>query len=83
MILAVKNLRKSFGNKTVLDGVSFGVDAGECVGIVGRSGCGKSTLAKIIARLIPAEGGEIFQRVERTGGLNDSRSQKSAQKFRR
>ena len=63
MILAVKNLRKSFGNKTVLDGVSFGVDAGECVGIVGRSGCGKSTLAKIIARLISADGGEVF-----TGG---------------
>ncbi len=48
MILAVKNLRKSFGGKLVLDGVSFSVDASECVGIVGRSGCGKSTLAKII-----------------------------------
>ena len=60
MILEIKNLSKNFGGKLVLDKISFGVEAGECVGIVGRSGCGKSTLAKIIAGLIPADSGEIF-----------------------
>ncbi|MBD3878179.1 MAG: ABC transporter ATP-binding protein [Quinella sp. 1Q5] len=60
MILEVQHVKKVFGNKLVLDNVSLTVDAGECLGIVGLSGCGKSTLAKIIARLIPSDGGKIF-----------------------
>ena len=60
MILEVRNVKKFFGSKLVLDDVSFTLDAGECLGIVGLSGCGKSTLAKIIARLIPSDGGKIF-----------------------
>lgn len=60
MILEVQHVKKFFGSKLVLDDVSFTVDAGECLGIVGLSGGGKSTLAKIIARLIPSDGGKIF-----------------------
>ena len=60
MILEVQHVKKVFGNKLVLDDVSFTLDAGECLGIVGLSGGGKSTLAKIIARLIPSDGGKIF-----------------------
>lgn len=60
MILEVQHVKKFFGNKLVLDDVSFTIDAGECLGIVGLSGGGKSTLAKIIARLIPSDGGKIF-----------------------
>jgi len=60
MILEVRNVKKFFGKRLVLDDVSFGVDAGECLAIVGLSGGGKSTLAKIIARLIPCDGGKIF-----------------------
>ena len=60
MILEVQHVKKVFGNKLVLDDVSFTLDAGECLGIVGLSGGGKSTLAKIIARLIPSDGGQIF-----------------------
>ena len=59
-ILEVKHLKKSFGDKIILNDINFSIDAGECLGIVGKSGCGKSTLAKIIARFIPADGGEIF-----------------------
>ena len=59
-ILEVKHVKKSFGNKLVLDDINFSVNAGECLGIVGLSGGGKSTLAKIIARLIPCDGGQIF-----------------------
>ncbi len=59
-ILEVKNLKKSFGDKVILNDINFSVDAGECLGVVGKSGCGKSTLAKIIARFIPADSGEIF-----------------------
>ena len=59
-VLEVKHLKKSFGDKIILNDINFSIDAGECLGVVGRSGCGKSTLAKIIARFIPADGGEIF-----------------------
>lgn len=60
MILKVEHIRKSFGDKRVLDDINFSVAAGECVGIVGLSGCGKSTLAKIIARLLPSDDGRII-----------------------
>lgn len=59
-VLKVKHVKKNFGNKLVLDDINFSINAGECLGIVGLSGGGKSTLAKIIARLIPCDGGQIF-----------------------
>ncbi len=63
-ILEVRNLKKVFVAKSekyvATDDVSFAVDAGECVGIVGQSGCGKSTLAKIIAGFIAPDSGQIF-----------------------
>lgn len=60
MILEVKHVNKYFGKKKVLDDINFSIEAGECLGIVGLSGGGKSTLAKIIARLIPSDGGQII-----------------------
>ena len=60
MILEVRNVKKFFGKRIVLEDINFTLNAGECLGIVGLSGCGKSTLAKIIARLIDCDGGEIF-----------------------
>ena len=59
-VLEVRNVKKYFGARLILDDINFTVDAGECLGIVGLSGGGKSTLAKIIARLIPSDGGQIF-----------------------
>ena len=43
-ILELKNIRKSFDNKVVLDGIDLTVDQGEVVSILGPSGSGKSTL---------------------------------------
>ncbi|MCR5833988.1 MAG: dipeptide/oligopeptide/nickel ABC transporter ATP-binding protein [Selenomonadaceae bacterium] len=59
-VLRVEHVKKFFGDKLVLNDINFSIEAGECVGLVGRSGCGKSTLAKIIARLIPCDDGKIF-----------------------
>jgi len=43
-----------------VDGISFQINKGECLGLVGESGCGKSTTAKLITRLEAADEGEIF-----------------------
>jgi peptide/nickel transport system ATP-binding protein len=63
-LLIVKQLRKHFAVRggqqlRAVDGVSFTVAKGETLGIVGESGCGKSTTARLIARLLPADGGEM------------------------
>ncbi|MGL4344720.1 MAG: ABC transporter ATP-binding protein [Cellulosilyticaceae bacterium] len=58
--LEVKSLIKSFDNKQVLDGISFCVENGEMLGLVGASGCGKSTSLKVIAGLIAADEGSIW-----------------------
>lgn len=60
MILEVEHVKKFFGKRLILDDITFTVDAGEILGIVGLSGGGKSTLAKIIARLIDCDGGKII-----------------------
>lgn len=59
-VLDVKHVKKFFGKHLVLDDINFSLNAGECLGIVGLSGGGKSTLVKIVARLIPCDGGQIF-----------------------
>ena len=60
-ILEVKELCQSYdGSSPVLRGVSFSVDKGEFVGVIGLSGAGKSTLLRCINRLINATAGEIL-----------------------
>ena len=59
-MLEVKNLKKSFGEKKVLDDISFSLKEGECLGIVGQSGCGKSTLVRLISRFIDVDDGQIL-----------------------
>ena len=58
-MIHVKDVRKSFGDKPVLESVSFDVHEGEVLGIIGISGCGKSTLLKIIGGLETSDGGEV------------------------
>ena len=69
-LLEVRNLEKSFPIKGgLLNGtvasvqavrdVTFSVDSGETVGIIGESGCGKSTLGKTIVGLYPATSGTV------------------------
>src|SRR6476660_1122835 len=58
-IIVIKDLRKSFGDNAVLNGVTFSVNAGEDVVILGRSGTGKSVTIKCIVGLIMADSGEV------------------------
>jgi len=58
-MLEVKNLSKSFGNLTVLNDISFDVEKGEAVAVIGPSGSGKSTLLRCINQLEKASGGYI------------------------
>jgi peptide/nickel transport system ATP-binding protein len=58
-VLQVDNLRKSYGGRVALDGVSFSLAAGRTLSIVGESGCGKSTLARLIMRLTAPGGGSV------------------------
>lgn len=58
-ILEVKNLSKTFDKLEVLKDISFNVEQGEVVAIIGPSGSGKSTLLRCINQLEKADGGEI------------------------
>ena len=60
MSIEVKNLVKSFEDKVVINDISFKVNDGEVLAIVGFSGSGKSTVLKLISGLIPYDNGEII-----------------------
>ena len=70
-LLEIKNLQTWFPSKTnffgkptdwvkAVDNVSFNVQEGETLGLVGESGCGKTTLGRTLLRLAPATGGEVI-----------------------
>ena len=60
MKLEVKNLTKSFGEKEVLHGISFDVEGGKALGLLGRNGAGKTTTIRIIMDVFHANSGEKF-----------------------
>ncbi len=59
-ILSVKNLKKTFGQKTVVNSVSFDVFPGEIITLVGENGAGKSTLKNMLCGLLEPSDGEIL-----------------------
>ena len=66
--LEIKNLSFSYdGSNKVIDDISFSVEKGTFVSVLGHNGSGKSTLAKLIVGLLDKAGGQIFfNDVERT-----------------
>ena len=58
-VLEIKDLKKSFGKRKVIDGISLEVKEGEIYGFLGPNGSGKTTKIKMILRLIDADSGEI------------------------
>jgi branched-chain amino acid transport system ATP-binding protein len=61
MQLVVENLSVSYGNIKALHGISFSVEQGEIVTIIGANGAGKSTTLRAISRMIPSEPGSKIE----------------------
>ena len=59
MLLRANNLKRTFGEHIAVDAVSFDLDAGETLALIGHSGCGKTTTLKLLNRLIEPDAGEI------------------------
>lgn len=92
-LLVVRNLRKYFAVRGqplekskkfvhAVDGVSFSVPKGKTLGIVGESGCGKSTTARLIARLMAADSGNMVfdgEGVDEFGGIRLKEFRRSLQ----
>lgn len=60
MKLEVKNLKKTFSGKEVLHGISFSVESGRALGLLGRNGAGKTTTIRILMDVFRANEGEIL-----------------------
>lgn len=59
MKLEVKDLRKSFGDKEILHGISFSIESGKALGLLGRNGAGKTTTIRILMDVFRADSGTV------------------------
>ncbi|MCQ1947824.1 MULTISPECIES: ABC-F family ATP-binding cassette domain-containing protein [unclassified Arthrobacter] len=70
-LLGAENLSISFGTRTILDGVSLGLEEGDRIGMVGRNGDGKSTLMSLLAERQTPDDGRVTRRRDVTVGYLD------------
>jgi oligopeptide/dipeptide ABC transporter ATP-binding protein len=79
-IIEVKNLKKYFetpgGMLHAVDDVSFSIEKGKTMGVVGESGCGKSTLGRVIIHLLDSTGGSIYFEGEDVTKVNSKKLRK-------
>lgn len=76
-IITVKNLKKSYKDLQVLNGIDLDIKKGEVVVLIGPSGCGKSTLLRCMNLLEePTEGQVFFEEVELTGNKSNLNEQR-------
>ena len=61
-LLTVEGISKSFGDKKIFDDITFGIDEGDRIGLIGINGTGKSTLLKIVAGNESADSGQIVKK---------------------
>ncbi len=71
-LLEVRNLRKSFGDHTVVKDISFDVEAGEVFGLLGPNGAGKSTTMNMLCGLLDKDSGSIKLDGQEVGSKNRS-----------
>lgn len=73
LVISFKNIYKSYGIKEILSDISFNINEGDKIGLIGQNGGGKSTLLKILTKEIPYDSGEIFINKNKTiGYLNQN-----------
>ena len=70
-MIEVRDLKKSFGTHSILDGVSFRIEKGESVVIIGRSGGGKSVLLKLLIGLLQPDTGQVLIEGENIVPMNE------------
>ena len=70
-MIEVRDLRKRFGRNTILDGVSFQIEKGESVVVIGRSGGGKSVLLKHLIGLLRPDSGAVLIEGQDIGLMNE------------
>ena len=63
-LFQVRDLRKSYGDNTVVDGLSFHIEPGECLGVIGPNGAGKTTTIRLCLGQSTPDQGEIMFRPE-------------------
>jgi phospholipid/cholesterol/gamma-HCH transport system ATP-binding protein len=80
-MIEVRNLEKSFGEQKILDGVSFRIENGESVVIIGRSGGGKSVLLKHLIGLLQPDSGEVLVDGENIVAMNERQLLRVRRKF--
>ena len=80
-MLQVEDLRKSFGPKVVLDGISFSLAKGESLVVVGPSGTGKSVLLKHLIGLVRPDSGKVFVAGEDLWALSNLERNRARKRF--
>jgi phospholipid/cholesterol/gamma-HCH transport system ATP-binding protein len=80
-MIEVNHLEKTFGSAVILDDVSFRVETGESVAIIGRSGGGKSVLLKHIIGLLKPDAGQVLIDGENLCGLDERQLLRVRHKF--
>jgi len=80
-MIEVRDLKKRFGSHSILDGVSFRIEKGESVVIIGRSGGGKSVLLKHLIGLLKPDGGQVLIEGENIVAMNERELLRVRHKF--
>jgi phospholipid/cholesterol/gamma-HCH transport system ATP-binding protein len=79
--VAFKHVFKSFGAKHILNDVSFSVDAGQALCLMGRSGTGKSVILKLIMSLLKPDLGEVWIEQDNVGTLKERELSRARRKL--
>ena len=58
--LSIENISKGYGDKLLFENLSFGIDQGQKVALVGSSGAGKSTILQLLLQFYPLDQGKIL-----------------------
>ncbi len=80
-MIEARNLKKSFDANVVLDGVSFSIEKGESVVIIGRSGSGKSVLLKLLIGLLRPDAGQVLVAGENITAMDERELMRVRKRF--